>query len=539
MIKKPKGVIILSKLKNMKIAKKLQISNVISIIFIIIVGAIGFYYMNHLSKQSEEMYENDLLPIKWVNDVRAQSRANEALIKEIMLVTDSNERIELMNLMNERSSEIEREFDLYRNTVLSSFEKEKISIIEETQRHNMTHREEVFNLLKAGDTTLAFTYYKEKIDPHIETLNNELTVLADYLSERAEQTLIDIEKNKNRAIIITGIVILIASILAIVISQIITKIILNPLREVVNVMDIASKGDLTVVANYDSKDEIGIVINSFNHLIQSTRFAMEKVITTATELAASSQEISASTEQIAFGSQQQAQDTSSSASMMTEMTNVVGEVARNAENAAELAKKTMIAAQRGEEVICGSIEGVQVVSDSIYELANKSNQIGEIIEVINGIAEQTNLLALNAAIEAARAGEAGNGFAVVAEEVRKLAERSSNATKEISKLILDIQQNTENAVKCVEVGREETKRIESSFSEILELVGESTSKVVEIAAANEEQLAQAEEVQQAVSAIAAVTEEISAGIQETAATAESLAKMAEILTEVTDQFKIR
>ncbi|SOC13385.1 methyl-accepting chemotaxis sensory transducer [Ureibacillus xyleni] len=526
-------------LNNLRIANKLKMLSGLTIVFLLIVGLVGVFYMNKMSDQTTDMYENQLLPIKWLNDIRAQSRANEALVKEIILTQDEADRANLINQVKERAQNIQEYFALYKETNLTDYEQERIGIISEEIQRIGANREQLYKILETGTSEDAFAYYKSNLVTPLTTLNTTLQDVAEYLSDRADETLDVMQSEEKTALTIMISVIVIASIIFALLSTVISKAIVNPLKDVVDVMKEAEKGDLTVRVNYESKDEIGRMVVSFNQLTESTRIAMEKVVNSANELAASSQQISASTEEIASGSQQQAQDATASAAMMAEMTNVVEDVAQNAEQAALLAENTMNEAKQGGVVINDAIQGMRAIRESIYELSNKSEQIGEIVEVIDDIAEQTNLLALNAAIEAARAGEAGKGFAVVADEVRKLAERSSKATKEISELVNIIQENTKDSVRSVEVGSEKAEKVDSTFNDILQLVGHSASKVTEIAAANEQQTAQAEEVQQAVSSIAAVTEEISAGLQETAATAETLAEMAESLNQLTAQFKIR
>jgi methyl-accepting chemotaxis protein len=171
-------------------------------------------------------------------------------------------------------------------------------------------------------------------------------------------------------------------------------------------------------------------------------------------------------------------------------------------------------------------------------LETESNRIGEIVEVIDEISDQTNLLALNAAIEAARAGEQGRGFAVVAEEVRRLAVRSSEATKQIAQIIRGIQENTEKSVLVVAEGVSQSKLTSHAFEEIVKKVNATSNKVTEIAAASEEQAAQAYEVLNAIESVAATSEEAAAAAEETAATSQQLAKMAEELHNSVALFKI-
>lgn len=526
-------------LKNLKTAKKLMLLNIVSILFIIAVGAVGFYYMQEMSNEATGLYEQELMPVKWINDTRAQSRANEALVKEVAITTDVSKRQELMDEISQRATAIQESIKNYKSTTMTDYEREKMLIIESTQTEIGQVRERLYTVIETQGLDKAYAFYLANLSPAITTMNNTLTEMADYKSNEADKVRKSIENQEKTATTIMIVMIIIAIALAVTLSIIISRLVTTPIQQMMNAMAIAEKGDLTIQANYQSKDELGEMVASFNQLVESTRAAIEEVTNSASNLAASVEQISASTEQIASGSQQQSQDANMSANMMSEMTNAVQEVSKNAEQAAMLTDRTMNAAQHGGVVLNDAIQGMEQIRESIHELSNKSVQIGEIVEVIDDIAEQTNLLALNAAIEAARAGEAGKGFAVVADEVRKLAERSSKATKEISELVSIIQENTKYSVQSVEIGNEKTANAGKTFEEILHLVRESTEKVTEIAAASQQQTAQAEEVMQAVGNIALVTEETSAGIEETATTASDLAEMAENLNQLAGRFKIR
>lgn len=529
----------MSWLKNLKIAKKLLLLNIFSLIFIISVGVIGFSNMSKMSDQATVMYEEQLLPVKWINDLRAQSRASESLMKELILTTDPAVKETLLSGIKERQDKTSVIYGNYKNSKLTNFEQQRLPQMDADIKDMRTQREQLFKVIEKGNAKESYKFYLEFVKQPTDDVNTTLTELADYKAKEADKLREQIKNQEKTATTVMISIIVIAAILAITLGMIITRLLVNPIKEVVGVMRVAEKGDLTVQANYHSKDEIGIMVASFNELVETTRSAIAEVTSHANNLAASVEEISASTEEIASGSQQQAQDANTSANMVSEMTNAVHEVSKNAEEAARLTDQTTEAAQQGGVVLNDAIAGMEQIRTNIHDLANKSVQIGEIVEVIDDIAEQTNLLALNAAIEAARAGEAGKGFAVVADEVRKLAERSSKATKEISELVSMIQENTKVSVQSVEQGSEKAANAGTTFEQILQLVHNSSAKVTEIAAASEQQSAQAEEVMQAVGNIASVTQETSAGIEETATTAGDLAEMAETLNQLAARFKIQ
>ncbi|WP_017756274.1 methyl-accepting chemotaxis protein [Calidifontibacillus oryziterrae] len=383
-------------------------------------------------------------------------------------------------------------------------------------------------IAKSGDVRALTDEILAGFDVEVERKREVMTTLKEQVIEAG-----------NTIMFITVVFTIAALAIGVIVAWILAQKITGPILEIVNRLKQVAAGDLTgETISLKSKDEVGQLANSINDMVFSLRQLVGEVVQNSSNLAASSQEISASTEEIASGSQQQANEASASSEMVKEMSNAIKNVAKYAEDAALSTEQTVKAADQGGKVIKEAVDSMGVISNKIGDLSSKSVQIGEIVEVIDDIAEQTNLLALNAAIEAARAGEAGKGFAVVADEVRKLAERSGKATKEISELIHSIQENTDSAVEAVNEGDEKAKIGGSSFKEIVTLVKTSAEKVAEIAAAAEQQAAQSQEVLISVENIASVSEETAASVQETAATANDLAKMAEGLSILAGRFKI-
>ncbi len=371
----------------------------------------------------------------------------------------------------------------------------------------------------------------------------------------------------------------------------ISRAIANPIKAIAKVADDVSVGDIQHEIHFDSKDEIGVLANSFRQLIdymKSLANAAERIaandltvqvtpkgekdvlgnafktMTTnltamirqvtdnSTQLVSAATEIASTSEQMARGSQEQTGQTAQVSSAVEEMTATIVESSRNAGEAANQAKEAANAARTGNQVVSQTIEGMnriaQVVQESaktVQELAKSSDKIGEIIGVIDDIADQTNLLALNAAIEAARAGEQGRGFAVVADEVRKLAERTGKATKEITDMIKGIQNDTKGAVAGMEQGinevqqgRELADKAGESLNQIAGFAQKVMDMVQQIATAAEEQSAASEEIARSVEGIAKVTKENATGVEQSAAAAEQLNRQAEGLQKMVSRFKV-
>ena len=290
----------------------------------------------------------------------------------------------------------------------------------------------------------------------------------------------------------------------------------------------------------------------FNTFISKVHNIIADVARSASEVASASTEIAASSEEMAVGMNEQTQQTTHVSAAVEEMSASVIEVARKSGEVAGKANESGQVAEEGGKVVAQTIEGMKSINEavtasagSVAELGHRGEQIGEIIEVINDIADQTNLLALNAAIEAARAGEHGRGFAVVADEVRKLADRTTKATEKIGESIKAIQTETTQAVERMNTGTVEVERGVESATEagasLQKIVGgaqEVAGMIRDIAAAAEQQSVSAEEISRNIESISAVTRQATEGAGQAATAATQLSRRAEELQTMVGQFKI-
>ncbi|KAF0218664.1 MAG: methyl-accepting chemotaxis [Geobacteraceae bacterium] len=344
-----------------------------------------------------------------------------------------------------------------------------------------------------------------------------------------------------------------ASILLIILMAIwIIRGITRPLESVTKVIEEASKGDFTASVVISSKDEFGVLAASVNRMLENIKGAMAGVATTASLLAMTAEDLDTSSAQIAGNTIELAAQAGTVSSASEEMSATSHDIARNCSTVSESAGNTNGSAITGATVVQETVAGmnriaerVKVSAQTVGSLGNRSDQIGEIIATIEDIADQTNLLALNAAIEAARAGEQGRGFAVVADEVRALAERTTRATKEIGEMIKSIQQETREAVKSMEEGVQEVEkgtadaaRSGKALQDIQDQIGHVTMQINQIATAAEEQTATTREITGNVQQISDIVCETSKKVQESAGAASMLAQMAKELEQLVGRFKL-
>ncbi len=353
-------------------------------------------------------------------------------------------------------------------------------------------------------------------------------------------------------LLISGVVALIASFICLMIVLRVT--VTKKLNDFVSkVTDLArGEGDLTKQIIVKSNDEFGQLADEINSLVDKIRGIISQIARTSEQVSSSAVQLQSNATQMASGAEEVAAQAETVATAGEEMSATSGDIAQNCQMASEGSQLASAAAVSGARVVDETIkvmnsiaERVRSSATAVESLGSRSDQIGEIVGTIEDIADQTNLLALNAAIEAARAGEQGRGFAVVADEVRALAERTTRATREIGEMIKAIQQETKGAVIAMEEGVSEVakgseKAADSgrALEQILQQINDVNAQIHQVATAAEEQTATTSEISSNMQQITEVVAKTSRGAKESASSANQLSVLADDLRRIVSQFKI-
>lgn len=568
-------------LNKLSVANKINLLIAVSAIFMSIVAFTGYYFLNQSERMANNLYNEGLIPVELINDSVSRQLAIRSDLLELMLATDPARNNALNEDIKKQVAIYNENWDVLKKSNLDDFEKKAFSEVEDSTKKYRVSREGVIALALQNKNAEAYQLFVRETSPYAEAANLKMLEISKYEVENAKTINKDINNAVGKAYMLLIGMSLASLILAILFGWIIARTISKPLHRVAESVTEVASGNLTgKLLNISSNDEIGTVAVAIDKMVTNLRTLIKHVSSSAEQVAASSEELTAGAQQsaeastniassitqVAAGSEKQVSAVNETSAIVEEISATMEEVSATAAEMATMSERTAKVATEGTTSVGRAVTQMGAVSvgakqaqSAAVELKTSSAKIGEIVGLISAIAGQTNLLALNAAIEAARAGEQGRGFAVVAEEVRKLAEQSETAAREIKTLVGSNHESIDKVVGAIDIAISDiTQGVDlvnvagENFGAINDQIRQVTDQVVIIAKAINEaavgsqrivtSIKEVESVSRDSAAeaqtVSAATEEQSASMEEIAASSQALAKLAMDLQGAVSKFRV-
>jgi methyl-accepting chemotaxis protein len=534
------------RLQDIRIGKRLAGSYIVFIALIMLLSAISFKNMRDTDIMASEITNINFHKTALANTVlsslmiinKDQAKAVYTKDKSPLQNYAANRKVYIDALDELRKMETEKEGK-------EMLERFKASVEEARESNGKMNK-----AMDEGNFDEALAILKTKADPppYIEIMRDLVKYQENGVQAKYKEIVTG--NRKVRAILLAFVVVALG--FGVLVSVAITRSIALPIQRNISVSRTLADGNLLVDAATDRKDEFGDEMRTFGDMVGKWKRLISEVKSSAARVASASHQLSASADQLARGGAAQVERTIQVSTASEEMSQASLDIAKNANSISESAKDMVQIAENGNSIVNRSVMEVKEIaktvrksSELVKDLGSRSEKIGEIVSVINEIADQTNLLALNAAIEAARAGEAGRGFAVVADEVKKLAERTSKSTQEIGDMIGGIKTGVEKAVESmdeasgsVKTGVELSGEAGGALVEIVNSATSLQSMVQQIAAAIEEMNSTTDEIAKDIEQVASVTKDASISAEQVTQAALELSTLSVTLEDSVKEFEV-
>ena len=571
----------MSFLNHLNIGKKLALIIIIAFVALLSIAALGLYELKAANRSINEMYAENFVPSDLSANIEGMVYASNGRVLELMLTTDAQRNQVLNKAIADYDAQISKNTAELSQIPMGPKEKELIEKAKASGVNYRSVRGDVVNLAMQNKNAEAYAFYVAKGIPAAGAYVKDLHELSTGYAQRGEKMSADTAAAQRNVVIMMVVFFVIAAIILLAAGWSITRAITKPMHLMVGICRELAQGNFAEAERkVRRKDEIGQLADALTDMRTNVRKTLKQVNESAEQVAASSEELTASAEQsaqavnqvataitdVAEGATRQLTAATETSAVVEQMSAGIQQIAANTNQVATNSAQAADKAREGEGSVTKAVDQMvsieQTVNNSakvVAKLGERSKEIGQIVNTISGIAGQTNLLALNAAIEAARAGEQGRGFAVVAEEVRKLAEQSEGAAKQIANLISEIQGDTDKAVVAMDEGTREVKigsevvtAAGQAFKEITALILQVSDQVREISAAVQQMASGTQQIVHSVKEIdslsksaasetqtvSAATEEQSASMEEIASSSQALAKLAQDLQAAVNKFRL-